>query len=255
MLLDGSGIRSRREGFFEGTRRPARQDSQRWQAALGITRYPERSQGIPWSYRRVMSRDSSTPLRSARNDISAVLLAGGESRRMGRDKATLLFQGKAFWQIQLGTLRKLEPAEIFISARTDPKWRPSDCQFVPDNPPSRGPASGITSSLGQMRTPHLLVLAIDMPFMSEKYLRFLCQKIGPGRGVVPTLNDRFEPLAAIYPREALNAFQRALTGTDFSLQTVAARLVTAGTLKAKAVLTSKQKLFRNINEIGDMQST
>jgi molybdenum cofactor guanylyltransferase len=90
--------------------------------------------------------------------------------------------------------------------------------------------------------------------MSEKYLRFLCQKIGPGHGVVPTLNDRFEPLAAIYPREALKAFQRALTGTDFSLQTVAARLVTAGTLKAIPVLTSKQKLFRNINEIGDLQS-
>jgi molybdenum cofactor guanylyltransferase len=187
-------------------------------------------------------------------NISAVLLAGGKSRRMGADKAMLPFQCKPLWQFQLGTLRELEPAEIFISARTDPKWRPSDCQFVPDNPPSRGPLSGITSSLDQMRTPHLLVLAIDMPFMSEKYLRFLCQKIGPGRGVVPALNNRFEPLAAIYPHEALNAFQSALTGTDFSLQTVAARLVAAGTLKAIPVLTSKQKLFRNINEIGDLQS-
>jgi molybdenum cofactor guanylyltransferase len=188
-------------------------------------------------------------------NISAVLLAGGESRRMGKDKARLLFQGKPLWQFQLNMLRKSEPAEIFISARTDPKWRPSDCRFVPDNPPSRGPLSGITSSLGQMRTSHLLVLAIDMPFMSEKYLRFLCLEIGPGCGVVPTLDNRFEPLAAIYPREALDTFQRALTGTDFSLQTVAARLVTAGTLKAIPVLTSQQKLFRNINEIGDLQST
>jgi molybdopterin-guanine dinucleotide biosynthesis protein A len=202
-----------------------------------------------------MPRDSSPPLRSAQNDISAVLLAGGESRRMGRDKATLLFQGKPLWQIQLDTLRKLEPAEIFVSARTDPKWRPPDCQFVPDNPPSRGPLSGITASLGQMRMPHLLVLAIDMPFISEKYLRLLCQEIGPGCGVVPALNNRFEPLAAIYPREALNAFQSALTGTDFSLQTVAAWLVTVGRLKAIPVLAPEQTLFRNINEVGDLQST
>ena len=44
-------------------------------------------------------------------NISAVLLAGGESRRMGQDKATLLFRGKPLWQIQLELLRKLEPAE------------------------------------------------------------------------------------------------------------------------------------------------
>ena len=44
--------------------------------------------------------------------ISAVLLAGGESRRMGKDKATLFFGGKPLWQIQLELLRKLEPSEI-----------------------------------------------------------------------------------------------------------------------------------------------
>jgi molybdopterin-guanine dinucleotide biosynthesis protein A len=53
-------------------------------------------------------------------NISAVLLAGGQSRRMGRDKATILFRGKSLWQIQLDLLHKLQPAEIFVSARTDP---------------------------------------------------------------------------------------------------------------------------------------
>src|SRR6266849_6240188 len=109
--------------------------------------------------------------------ISAVLLAGGESHRMGKDKATLLFRGKPLWQIQLDLLRKLEPAEIFISARTDPPWRPRDVQFVADDPPSRGPLSGLTGSLARIRTSHLLVLAIDMPFMSEIHLRSLCDQI------------------------------------------------------------------------------
>src|ERR687892_190853 len=52
-------------------------------------------------------------------NISAVLLAGGQSRRMGRDKAIILFRGKPLWQIQLGLLRKLQPAEIFVSAGND----------------------------------------------------------------------------------------------------------------------------------------
>ena len=63
-------------------------------------------------------------------NLSAVLLAGGESRRMGEDKAALLFHGTPLWQIQLNCLRKLQPAELLLSARIDPHWRPRDIRFV-----------------------------------------------------------------------------------------------------------------------------
>src|SRR5262249_47766300 len=104
-------------------------------------------------------------------NISAVLLTGGESRRMGRDKATLQFRGRPLWQIQLELLRNLELFEIFVSARTDPSWRPKDLRFVADIRPSQGPLSGLAACLAQMHTTHLLALAIDMPFMTENYLR------------------------------------------------------------------------------------
>ena len=199
-----------------------------------------------------MSRDSSTSRRFARNDISTVLLAGGESRRMGKDKATILVRGKPLWQIQLGLLQKLEPTEIFVSARTDPVWRPADVQFVADDPPSRGPLSGLAASLAQTRTNHLLALAIDMPFMTEKYLRFLCSQIEPGRGVIAKIEDRFEPLAAIYPREKLASVQSALSGTDFSLQTLASRLAAVGKLQVVPVTSQERKLFLSVNEQADL---
>ncbi|PYL12773.1 MAG: hypothetical protein DMF43_07370 [Verrucomicrobia bacterium] len=177
-------------------------------------------------------------------NISAVLLAGGESRRMGEDKATLLFHGKPLWQIQLELLRKLDPAEIFVSARTDPAWRPDDVQFVADDSPSRGPLSGLAASLNLMRGTHLLALAIDMPFMSESYLRSLCLEIEPGRGVLPKIDNRAEPLAAIYPREA---------GIDF-LQTLTSRLVRAGKLRAISVSDKAREFFRNVNQPADVRS-
>ena len=184
--------------------------------------------------------------------ISAVLLAGGESRRMGKDKATLLFRGKPLWEIQLELLQKTEPAEIFVSARTDPVWRPADVQFVADEAPSRGPLSGIAASLAKVRTKHLLALAIDTPFVTEEYLKSLCSQIEPRRGVIPKIEDRFEPLAAIYPQEALANFRGALSGTDFSMQTVARRLAAEGKLRVVPVTSQERNLFLNLNDLSDL---
>jgi molybdenum cofactor guanylyltransferase len=185
-------------------------------------------------------------------NISAVLLAGGQSRRMGRDKATILFRGTPLWQMQLDLLHKVRPAEIFVSARADPAWRAPDLTFVPDEPPSRGPLSGVTATLARIQSSHLLVLAIDMPSMKEKHLRYLCDKIEPRRGVLPMVGDRAEPLAAIYPVEARIDFVNALSGVDFSMQTLTNQLVKMNRLRAIRVSEEEQRFYRNLNEPDDL---
>jgi molybdenum cofactor guanylyltransferase len=187
--------------------------------------------------------------------ISAVLLAGGKSRRMGEDKATILFRNVPLWKIQLDLLRKLQPQELVLSAQIDPHWRPADIQFVADEEPSRGPLSGIAAALTHIETKHLLVLAIDMPFMTENYLRGLCQLAKPNRGVVPLNEERFEPLAAIYPREIGQDVMAALSGNDFSLQSLVAKLTTANKLEPIQVSKDEKALFRNLNEPYDLESS
>ena len=186
-------------------------------------------------------------------NISAVLLAGGESRRMGKDKATSLFGGEPLWRIQLGALRKLAPSEILISARNDPAWRPADIYFVADAPPSRGPLSGISAALARTGATHLLALAIDMPFMNEQYLRSLYGGIESGRGVIPVIGERAEPLAAIYPVEARADFAAALSGSDFSLQKLAKELELKSRLRFVRVKKEEEALFRNLNEPMDLE--
>ena len=184
--------------------------------------------------------------------ISAVLLAGGKSRRMGEDKATIVFRNVPLWQVQIELLRKVSPQEIFISAPSDPPWRPADIEFVPDDQPSRGPLSGIAAALSRITTNHLLALAIDMPLMRETYLRSLCEKVERGRGIVPLIDNRAEPLAAIYPREALRDLVAALSGSDFSLQSLVGKLVAAGKLQPIQVSEEEKAFFRNLNEPGDL---
>jgi len=185
-------------------------------------------------------------------DVSAVLLAGGKSRRMGQDKAAIIFRGKPLWQIQLDLLRSLKPQEIFVSAQTEPTWRPLDVRFVPDNSPSRGPLSGLSASMARIRSSHLMVLAIDMPFMNEKFLRSLSHNIQPGCGALPMIENRAEPLAAIYPVQVHPDLVAALSRTDLSLQTVTTKLVAAGKLKIVNVAKEEEVLFRNLNEPADL---
>jgi molybdenum cofactor guanylyltransferase len=184
-------------------------------------------------------------------NISAALLVGGESRRMGQDKATLAFHGRPLWEIQLDLLRKMRPREIFLSARSDPVWRPADVHFVPDQTPSRGPLSGLAATLSRIRTDHLLALAIDMPLMTEDFLRSLCDMIKPSCGVIPMIGDRAEPLAAIYPKGAASNVIAALSGPDFSLRSLAKRLIAAGELRLVSVSKNDENYFRNFNKPGD----
>jgi molybdopterin-guanine dinucleotide biosynthesis protein A len=91
-----------------------------------------------------------------------------------------------------------------------------------------------------------------MPFMSETYLRSLYDRIEPGHGVLPMIDDRAEPLAAIYPADIYQDFVTALSGNDSSLQTLTKRLVKAGKLRAILVAKESERFFRNLNEPADL---
>ncbi|HKP93276.1 MAG TPA: molybdenum cofactor guanylyltransferase [Chthoniobacterales bacterium] len=184
---------------------------------------------------------------------SALLLAGGESRRMGRHKATMEFQGKPMWERQLQTLRDLAPQKILVSARTRPRWLPHDVELVLDDAPSRGPLSGVTKALAVMDTTHLIVLAVDMPFMTAPKLRELCNLVDEDRGVVPIIGERVEPLAAIYPATGAKEFRCALVGSDFSLRSLVQELAANDKVKVFPISAEESRFYDSVNEPGDLK--
>ncbi|MEY2490630.1 MAG: hypothetical protein QOC70_2572 [Verrucomicrobiota bacterium] len=103
-----------------------------------------------------------------------------------------------------------------------------------------------------MQTSHLAVLAVDMPFMTSEQMCFLCRLARAGRGVLPVIDERAEPLAAIYPREASADFAAALAGCDFSLQTLTWNLARTGRVQMWNVPEEARDFYRSINEPGDL---
>ena len=185
--------------------------------------------------------------------FSALLLAGGESRRMGRDKATVNFDGRPLWKRQLELLQALDPEKIFVSARTAPSWLPNNVGLLLDDPPFRGPISGLAKALAAIGTTHLIVLAVDTPFLEAGELRCLLELATEASGVVPIIEERAEPLAAIYPAEAAEDFQAALEGQDSSLQPIVRKLAAVGKVTLCRVPENRANLYRSVNEPEDLK--
>jgi len=183
--------------------------------------------------------------------LTAVLLAGGGSTRMGRDKATINWNGVPLWACQLEKLRALTP-NIFISARCEVTWRPADIKLVTDKVPSHGPLSGVAASLAAMETDCLLALAVDMPFIGLPQLTEICHRARADTGAVPVINGKAEPLAAVYPKTAVSIFGDALEGTDHSLQEVVRRLAALKLVRKIPITDPTARFFRSVNYPGDL---
>jgi len=154
-------------------------------------------------------------------ECSALILAGGESRRMGRDKAWLELDGRPLIERAVERLRRLGIREILISGRAGEDYSALNCPVLLDRAPGLGPLGGIERGLRECTTHMLLVLAVDLPRMSPAFLIKMQQASDHLIGVVPELNGRLEPLAAIYPQRchtlALAALARAqLSVRDFA---------------------------------------
>ena len=188
--------------------------------------------------------------------FAAVLLAGGQSRRMGRDKALLpLPDGRLLWERQLDVLESLGPKEMFISGPPREGF-PKDVPLLSDEHPGLGPLSGIAAALEAMTSPLLMVLAIDLPAMSAPFLRALLASSREEMGVVPRHDDPrgyYEPLAAVYPRDCLEVTQEKLRAGELALQGF---IQTASPfLQTHLITTQERALFVNWNEPGSLAGT
>jgi molybdopterin-guanine dinucleotide biosynthesis protein A len=191
--------------------------------------------------------------------LTAVLLAGGQSRRMRTDKALVEIEGIPLWRRQLALLESLKPAELLVSGPRRPGFPPA-LRNVEDEGVSRGPLSGVAAALRAATCPHVLVLAVDMPFMSRTMLEELRDRLVPGRGVVPFRLERearerfYEPLAAIYPRECADLVERHLANADWSMQSLVRAGVSAGQLAEFAIPPAARSCFANVNSPDELPS-
>lgn len=186
--------------------------------------------------------------------VTAFILAGGKSLRMGRDKAFVPWDGRALLERALGAALAVTPCARIAGARTKFEQYGS---VVEDIYPDRGPLGGIHAALRATETELNLILAVDLPYVTPALLSYLLEQARDTQhlATVPRLAVGWEPLCAVYRKEfaevAEDALREGRNAIYPLLQDPGVLGIDEATLAACGFAA---RMFRNINTIMDIVS-
>ena len=159
--------------------------------------------------------------------VAAAVLAGGASRRMGRDKATMAVGGAALASVALAAAARVASPVVLVAPEGHPARRLA-ARVVAD--PGQGPLAALAAALAALEAGHVLVLAGDHPGLRVELLAHLVRLAPRGEAVACRRGPRLEPLVAVYQRApalaaaearlAAAAGDRSLLGLLAALDTV-----------------------------------
>ncbi len=191
--------------------------------------------------------------------IAGLVLAGGRSRRMGRDKAGLVVGGETLLVRQLRLMRESGVGESWVSTgfgvRVEAGGLGEGVVLVRDELEDGGPMEGIRQVLERSRAGHLLVLAVDLPGLSTDFLRRMLALRRAGGGVVPVGEQGMEPLCAVYPvHRALEAVRGWGGSGECSPRRLVSDGLREGWMESWRVEGPDQACLVNWNQPGDWDS-
>ncbi len=197
---------------------------------------------------RRQSETVATPI-----PFTGYVLAGGQSTRMGRDKALLEFGGQPLIQSAVCLLKALTGRVVILGPAE--KYGFLGLPVLPDLVPSRGPLSAIYTGLERSGTAVNLFLACDMPLMEETFLKLLLERAPLADAVLMRLDDSsLEPLCAVYNRSCLPTVKANYDRQRFKLSDLFPDLRTH--YLAEADLRDSgldRRIFTNLNDPEDLE--
>lgn len=152
---------------------------------------------------------------------TAIILVGGQSKRMGRAKALLPWRGVTLLEHVAGVVGSVAQNLIIVAApagngepdvtpvvdRLSKALRSVDVQLVRDRTLHDGPLSGVRSGLERTSTRFAFVTGVDSPFLEATLVERL---IGEGEPVIPIVSGKHQPLTAVYPQSSLELASQLL---------------------------------------------
>ena len=208
----------------------------------------------------------SSEMKSSENIKSCIILCGGKSSRMGRDKGSMIIQDKPMIKHILSTLNhQINEAIIVLNNQEriarygkfiDPEDYTYTVTFVEDKIKDKGPLPGIMTGLSNITGDYALVLPCDSPYVTEKYVNAIFSEIEEGYQAIVPYHDEdnkiktSEPLHSIYNKNTLPTIRNLIENDILHIKGLIEKV------DAKFVLIDNKKIekkeFRNLNRPSDI---
>ena len=169
-------------------------------------------------YRKVKSQGKAAIKRERNMIYGVVILAGGKSRRMGRDKAELTLNGVRFLDKLVWELSGFE--ELWISVDDERRHPGIYYPMVSDAFGDCGPLGGICSALMVCQADALVVVSCDVPLFSAGLAKKLCDCLegGGDAAIAVTEDEREHPLCGVYKKSCLEVFETCIKKQDYKMR-------------------------------------
>lgn len=173
-------------------------------------------------------------------DKTVAILAGGMSSRMNyKNKALLNYNEKTFIENIIEASRDYR--EIIIVANKKEDYELFNLRVISDVYKGNGPIAGIHSALISSITDRVLCIACDMPLITKNSLNYLGNISGEYEVLIPKIDDRLQPLCAIYSTSIIEKLEAKIIKNDNKLQMLISEL------NYKVVNDLNRKEFLNVN--------
>lgn len=150
------------------------------------------------------------------SEISVAVMAGGKSSRMGQNKSFLLVDGQPMIERVLNQVSDLGNETILITNEPT-TYAHLNLPMFADLYPDHGPLAGIYTAVHQASSPHVLIVATDMPWLNRSLLTHMISLRTVADVIMPRWEKYPEPLHAIYGRTCLPAIQAQLEAKELKI--------------------------------------
>ena len=188
------------------------------------------------------------------NAVTAFVLAGGKSTRMGSDKAFVVLDGQTLLERALDTVRAVSNKVMIVGLNSKfANYAP----VVEDIFPDRGPLGGIHAALMSTATDLNLVLAVDLPFVEPSLLTYICNRARETKAaaIVPRAAGGWQPLCAAYRKKFASVAETALAAGRNKIDSLFAQVPVVAVEEHEITQAGfSLDMFRNINTRDELRN-
>ena len=184
-------------------------------------------------------------------NITGIVLSGGQSKRMGREKGLIPLLGKPLIAYSIHVLEKT-CSEVIISANQE-DYKAFGFPVINDEMAGIGPAGGILSCLKASRTEGNFILSCDMPLVSTDLVRYILERRGNAGVTVPLHNGYPEPLCGFYSKAIIPEFRNRIKNGVYKIQDILEKLNVSFLEIEPALGFYHPGLFENVNTQYDLK--